>query len=323
MACDATMENRRSREFARTPRGSDGVNGEAPVLEAAPEIGGARRVEALAFTPRKESWVTSSAGWFYKMFRSSDDPARDWLDPACIERARREYADMRLLCGLSDRVCCPARLDHACIVYPHLSGPDMCALLQMRGSSAARRTAALRDAVLLLARLHAETSKAMDYPAKDYLRHSYLAPSAEMLARIAARSRTLFISGFEVRNFRFDRQRNAWFFFDPQHMFLGMPEDDLARFVVSLLMVNWGKGGSLGIWRGFDVGDLVATYERASARTLDKLLLNHFLRETIAMRRHFAEKALRGMRGAGRLIGRPYLSAYFLQLEKWVTKHEF
>lgn len=322
MSCDAIMENRRSRGSTRTPRGSEGAKGQTPVLEAAPEIGDARRLEALAFTPRKESWVTSSAGWFYKMFRSSDDPARDWLDPGCIERARREYADMRLLCELSDRVCRPARLDHACIVYPHLSGPDMRALLQMRGSGAARRAAALRDAVTLLARLHAETSKATDYPAKDYLRHAYLAPSAEVLVRIAARSRSLFISGFEVRNFRFECRRNAWFFFDPQHVFLGMPEDDLARFVISLLMVNWGKGGSLGIWRDFDVGDLAATYEHASAHTLDKLLLNHFLRETIAMRRHFAEKALRSMRGAGRLIGRPYLSAYFLQLETWVTKHE-
>ncbi|WHZ20050.1 MAG: hypothetical protein OJF55_002199 [Rhodanobacteraceae bacterium] len=285
-------------------------------------IDAAPRIETLAFTPRKESWVASSGGWFYKMFRSSDDPARDWLDPVCIEKARREYADMLLLHRFSKHVCRPVRLDHACVVYPHLSGPDMRAMLQMRGCTSAQRAAALRDAVTLLARLHAETGEALDYPVKDYLRHSYLTPDAEVLARITARERTLFIGGFEVRNFRFDRQRNAWFFFDPQHVFLGIPEDDLARFVISLLMVNWGKGGSLRIWRDFDVTDLVATYQQASARTQDPLLLNHCLRENIAMRRHFAEKALRGMHGAGRLIGRPYLSAYFLQLEKWVAKHE-
>lgn len=323
MSRDVAMEDRRSADPVRAPRGFDGVNGQDPALAARPETGIVRQIEALAFTPRKESWVASSAGWFYKMFRSSDDPARDWLDPGCIERAHREYTDMRLLCGLSDRVCEPAGLDHACVVYPHLSGPDLRALLQARTSTAAQRAAALRDAVTLLARLHADTSDALDYPAKDYLRNGYLAPSAEVLAHIAGRERTLFISGFEVRNFRFDRPHDAWFFFDPQHVFLGMPEDDLARFVISLLMVNWGKGGSLGIWRGFDVDDLVATYEQASARALDRLLLNHFLRETIAMRRHFAEKALRGMRGAGWLIGRPYLSAYFLQLDKWVAKHEF
>ena len=323
MSRDVAMENRRSVDAMHTPRGFEGVDGQDPTLAAEPEIGIARPVETLAFTPRKESWVASSAGWFYKIFRRSDDPARDWLDPACIEKARREYADMRLLRRLSDRVCCPARLDHACVVYPHLSGPDMRAMLRQRGVASQQRVAALRDAVTLLAQLHAETGNAVDYPAKDYLRKSYLAPGAEVLARIAVRERTLFIGGFEVRNFRFDRRHGAWFFFDPQHVFLGMPEDDLARFVISLLMANWGKGGSLRIWRGFDVDDLLATYEHASARTLDRLLLNHFLRETIAMRRHFAEKALRGMRGAGRLIGRPYLSAYFLQLEKWVAKHEF
>lgn len=322
MSCDASMDAQRPRGFACTPRGG-GVNGQDSAPAAEPGIGIARQIETLDFTPRKESWVASSAGWFYKIFRNSDDPIRDWLDPACIEKARREYADMRLLRGLSDRVCDPARLDHACVVYPHLSGPDMRAILQQRGVASKQRVAALRDAVTLLARLHADTSGALDYPAKDYLRNSYLAPGAEVLARIAGHARTLFIGGFEVRNFRFDRQRNAWLFFDPQHMFLGMREDDFARFVISLLMVNWGKGGALRIWHGFDVGDLVTTYEHASARTLDRLLLNHFMRETIAMRRHFAEKALRGMHGAGRLIGRPYLSAYFLQLEKWVAKHEF
>lgn len=321
MSRNVAMENRCSRGSTYTADGG-GANGGSSVPGAVPEIGGARWIETLAFTARKESWVASSAGWFYKIFRSSDDPAQDWLDPDCIEKARREYADMRLLRRRSDRVCDPARLDHACVVYPHLSGPDMRAMLRQRGIASKQRAAALRDAVTLLARLHAETGDAVDYPAKDYLRNSYRAPSAEVLARIAGCRRTLFIGGFEVRNFRFDRQRDAWIFFDPQHVLVGMPEDDLARFIVSLLMVNWSKGGSLRIWRGFDVADLVATYEHASARTPDKLLLNHFLHETIAMRRHFAEKALRGMHGAGRLIGRPYLSAYFRQLEKWVTRHE-
>jgi hypothetical protein len=299
------------------------MSGRDPALAAVPEIDVVPPVETLAFTPRKESWVTSAAGWFYKIFRSSDDPTRDWLDPVCIEKARREYTDMRFLRRLSDRVCRPARLDHACIVYPHLSGPDMRALLQTRGADTTRRAAGLRDAMMLLAQLHAETDNPMDYPVKDYLRNGYLPPSAEVAARIAARERTLFIGGFEVRNFRFDRNRGEWFFFDPQHMYMGMPEDDLARFVISLLMVNWGKGGSLKMWRDFDIDDLLSTYEKTSARALDKTLLNYFLRETIAMRRSFAEKALRTMNGARRILGQPYLSAYFLQLEKWAANHEF
>lgn len=287
------------------------------------EAGVAQQIETLVFTPRKESWVASANDRFYKIFRNSDDPVQDWLHPACIEKAHREYADMLLLCRLSDRVCRPLGLDKGCVVYPRLSGPDMRAMLLTYGGTATQRAAGLRDAVTLLAQLHAKTDVAMDYPVKDYLRNSYLAPGTTVLARIAECRRTLFIGGFEVRNFRFDRQRGEWLFFDPQHMLLGVPEDDFARFVISLLMINWGRGGRLLIWRAFDVDDLVATYEHASARALDRQLLNHFLRENIAMRRHFAEKALRNMRGAGRLVGRPYLTAYFLQLEKWVAKHEF
>ncbi|HET9818802.1 MAG TPA: hypothetical protein VFP92_06545 [Rhodanobacteraceae bacterium] len=278
-------------------------------------------IAALAFAPRKESWVASSEDNFYKIFRNSDDPARDWLDPACIEQARREYADMQLLHRFSGRVCRPLRVDHACVVYPHLSGPDLRVTLRRRGG--AQGATALRDAMSLLARLHAAGDAALHYPLKDYLVHNHLRPDANVLRRIAERERTLCIEGFEVRNFRYDRDRNAWLFFDPQVVHRGVPENDLARFLVSLLMVNWGKGGSPKIWTGFESRDLVSSYEHAASRPVDKILLNYFLHETIAMRRHFAERALRALHGVPRLLGRPYLAAYFLQLEKWVTSHGF
>lgn len=296
---------------------------QAAALRDAQATGAARWIDALGFAARKESWVASSAGRFYKIFRRGDDPARDWLDPTCIERAAREYADMQFLCRFSDGVCQPLRRDHACIVYPQLSGPDLRVMLLRRDADETQRSAALRDAVSVLARLHAATDAASHYPLKDYPREGYLQPDSDVLRRIAERERTLCMEGFEVRNFRYDDAHGHWLFFDPQGVRLGMPENDLARFVISLLMVNWGKGGSPRIWSNFDVGDLSSTYERASRRTLDETLFNYFLYETIAMRRHFAEKALRALQGARRVFGRPYLIAYFLQLEKWITRHEF
>ncbi len=283
----------------------------------------AGEIAALSFTARKESWIASSEGRFYKIFRRSDDPAQDWLDSLCIDKARREFADMLLLHRLCRRVCCPLRRDHACVVYPYLAGPDMRELLRRRGTSYAQRTAALREAMTLLAALHAAPGEALDYPLKDYLHDGYLVPGRDVVRRIAGRERTLFIGGFEARNFRFDRDRGGWCFFDPQHVYLGMPEDDVARFVISLLMINWGSGGSLKVWQRFDAAQLLSGYETASGRRLDRTLLNYFLHETVAMRRHFAEKALRGMPGAKRVLGRPYLGLYFRQLEKWVANHEF
>jgi len=277
-------------------------------------------IDALTFARRKESWVAASAGSFYKIFRRGDDPARDWLDPACIERARREYADLQLLHRLDERACAPLRLDHGCIVYPRLSGPDLRERLLQRDPGGTDGGAALRDGVSLLARLHAATAAISHYPLKDYLIDGFLNPDADVLRRIDESRRTLCIEGFEVRNFRYDRQRRAWVFFDPQAVSRGVPENDLARFIVSVLMVSWGKGGSPRIWKHFHVDDLVSTYERAASRTIDPILLNYCLHETIAMRRHFAEKALRALRGMSRLFGRPYLSAYFLQLQNWIER---
>lgn len=296
-----------------------------PPLEHAPTVGAAGWLDRLVFTARKESWVASSAGWFYKIFRRSDDPARDWLDPLCMEKASREYADTLFLGRLSGRVCMPVRLDHACVVYPQLSGPDMRPMLrQMRGAAGMRQRAdALREAMVLLAQLHGAERDRPDYPVKDYLHDGHLVPDADVTRRIGERGRALFISGFEVRNFRFDCHRDGWFFFDPQHVLLGMPEDDLARFVISLLMINWGRDGSVRLWQDFSAGDLLSAYEAASGRSLDGALLNYFLRETIAMRRYFAQKALRNMGGAKRILGGPYLAAYFMQLNHWAANNEF
>ncbi|HXE65548.1 MAG TPA: hypothetical protein VN630_00790 [Rhodanobacteraceae bacterium] len=276
-------------------------------------------IDALAFTRRKESWVAASADRFYKIFRSSGDPARDWLDSACMEKARREYAAMRLLHQLDERACKPLRLDHGCIVYPNLSGPDLRERLLQHGPGI-DRAAALRDAVSLLARLHAVTDAVSHYPLKDYLVDVFLDPDADVLRRIEERRRTLCIEGFEVRNFRYDAHHRAWTFFDPQVVSRGVPENDLARFIISLLMVSWGKGGSPKIWTHFDIGDLVSIYAHAASCSIDPVLLNYFLHETIAMRRHFAEKALGALHGVSRWIGRPYLSAYFVQLEHWAER---
>ncbi|WP_395119586.1 hypothetical protein ACFCQI_01320 [Rhodanobacter sp. FW102-FHT14D06] len=301
------------------------MNGQNTACERVPPTGSAGWLAELAFTPRKESWVASSADRFYKIFRRSDDPLRDWLDPTCMEKAGREYADALLLRELSEHVCTPLRLDHACVVYPRLSGPDLRPMLQQKhGAFGARhRAQALRKAMVVLAQLHRARSNPAGYPAKDYLHNGYLVPDAEVARRIGERERTLFIGGFEVRNFRYDEEREDWLFFDPQHVYLGMPEDDVARFVISLLMINWGQGGGVTLWQGFDVEDLLAAYEDAAGFLLDGTLLTYFLRETIAMRRHFAQKALRNMAGARRVIGRPYLAGYFMQLNHWAANHEF
>ena len=278
-------------------------------------------ISSLRFARRKESWVAVSSGRFYKIVRKGDDPLRDLCDPQCIETARREYTDMRFLHGLSERACLPERIEQACIVYPSLSGPDMRTLL-MDTAAHDRHGACLRDAVALLARLHHPDGKSAACPAKDYRRDSFLPPDGDSLERMERRERTLVVTGFEARNFRFDQDRAAWFFFDPHHLWLGFPEEDFARFLISLLMIK-GRLRGFRPWMDFDRFGLLSVYEDLAPARLDRKLLNYFLREQLAKRRFHAMQATRHMHAAVRVLVRRYTDLYYRGLQRSLGSREF
>lgn len=277
------------------------------------------RIETLEFTRRKESWVAEADGHFYKIVRKSDDPLRDLDDPACIETAMREYSEMLFLRALDNGVCRPQRIDRACIVYPALTGPDLRNVL-LRGSSSGEREAPLDCAMRLLARLHHGDATA--YPVKDYRHHNFLAPTPELLDRMQGRQRTLVVTGFEARNFRFDRNHNAWFFFDPHHVWRGFPEEDFARFMVSLLMIRGRRRGPRP-WTGFDRFRLLAEYETFAPVKLDKQLLNYFLLERLAMRRFHALGSARRMRRTVRPLGIGYTRLCYRWLDRALASQRF
>ncbi len=276
-------------------------------------------IRALRFTRRKESWVAASRGRFYKIPRNSDDPLRDLVDPVCIGTGLREYTDMCFLSTFDEAVCHPERIDRACVVYPLLSGPDMRSVLIGR-ASAEQREAALHSAMRSLARLH--RGAADGYPVKDYRRDGFLAPPSNVLARMADRKRTLIVTGFEARNFRFDRNRNAWRFFDPHHVWAGCPEEDFARFMISLLMIR-GRHRGLRLWVGFDRFRLRKAYETRAPSKLDDTLLNYFLHERLAMRRFHATEAARRMPFATRACMMAYTRLYYRQLQRALVSLHF
>jgi len=278
-------------------------------------------IASLRFARRKESWVAEAFGRFYKIVRKGDDPLRDLCEPECIQTALREYTDMRFLHGISERACRPERIEQACIVYPLLSGPDMRTLL-MDADAHRQHRASLGAAMALLARLHHPEGKSAAYPAKDYRRDSFLPPDRDALERMERRERTLVVTGFEARNFRFDQDRAAWFFFDPHHLWLGFPEEDFARFVISLLMIK-GRLRSFRPWTDFDRFGLLSTYEDLAPAGLDRKLLNYFLREQLAKRRFHAMQATRHMRAPIRILGRQYTDLYYRGLRRSLGSQEF
>lgn len=277
------------------------------------------RIDTLRFARRKESWVASCSGRFYKIIRRSHAPLRDLEDPACIDIAMREFTDMRFLGSLDAGVCRPERIDRACIVYPFLSGPDMRALLMSR-TSPGQHEAALHSAMHLLAHLH--RGEPAGYPAKDYRCSSFLPPPPAVLDRMERRPRTLVVTGFEARNFRFDQGSDAWFFFDPHHIWLGFPEEDFARFVVSLLMIRGRRSGPRP-WTGFDRFRLLVAYEALAPAKLDRTLLNYFLHEELAMRRFHSIKLARRMRAASRPFVMAYTRFYYHQLRRALASQHF
>jgi hypothetical protein len=221
--------------------------------------------------------------------------------------------------GLAESVCRPEGIDRACIVYPFLSGPDLRSVLIGRGS-AEQREASLRSAMVLLARLH--HGEAAGYPVKDYRRDGFLAPPAAVLERMAGRPRTLVVTGFEARNFRFDRSRNTWCFFDPHHVWSGYPEEDFARFMLSLLMIR-GRRRGLRLWTEFDRFGLRESYESIAPAKLDSTLLNYFLCEELAMRRFHATKLARRMPAAARAFVMAYTRLYYHQLRRALASQRF
>lgn len=273
----------------------------------------------LRFTRRKESWVAASSGRFYKISRKSDDPLRDLVDPACIGTSLREYTNVCFLHGLDKAVCHPESIDRACIVYPLLSGPDLRTLLISR-VSAEQREASLQSAMRLLARLH--HGDTAGHPVKDYRHDGFLAPPPAVRERMAGRRRTLVVTGFEARNFRFDRSRNAWFFFDPHHVWSGHPEEDFARFMISLLMIR-GRRRGLRLWTEFDRFRLRESYESIAPAKLDSTLLNYFLCEELAMRRFHATKLARRMPAAARVFVMAYTRLYYHQLQRALAAQRF
>lgn len=273
----------------------------------------------LRFTRRRESWVAASSGRFYKISRKSDDPRHDLVDPTCIATSLREYTDACFLHGIDGAVCHPESIDRACIVYPLLSGPDLRTLLISR-AAAGQHEASLQSAMRLLARLH--HGDAASYPVKDYRRDGFLAPPPAVLERMACRPRTLVVTGFEARNFRFDRTRNGWFFFDPHHVWSGYPEEDFARFMISLLMIR-GRRRGLRLWTRFDRFRLRNAYESLAPAPLDDMLLNYFLCEELAMRRFHATRLARRTPAATRAFVMAYTHLYYHRLQRALPAQRF
>jgi len=276
-------------------------------------------VRTMRWTARPLSWTLVADGRFYKIDRRSGDVAADLVNPEARARARIEHDLTCRLAALDPAVVTPIALVGSCLVAPALTGDDMVTALR-RGDE--ERDAALEAALSLIGRLHRAEGAALEgVTAHDYAENPYLPAPPALRERLGARPRTLVVRGFEVRNFRAERPGGAWRFFDPHQADLAAPEEDVARFVVSLLMLNWGRHANVRAWDRFVPERLISTYEGARGLRLDREVLAYAFALNVAMRRFHSRGRTAGLAGARALAAAAYRKAYFWQIERWGRRH--
>jgi len=276
-------------------------------------------VRTARWTPRPLSWTLVADSRFYKIDRRSDDVAADLTNAEACARAEIEFALTCRLAALDAAIAAPLALVHGCIVTGALTGDDMPAALRR---DEAEREAALDAAMALIGRLHRVDAAALDgIPVHDYAANVYLPAPPALQERLRAHPRALVVRGFEVRNFRAERPGGEWRFFDPHQLDLAAPEEDVTRFIVSLLMLNWGRHANVLAWDGFELSRLVSVYERTRGEHLDHDVLAYTFALNTEMRRFHSRLRTAHLRGPRALAADVYGRTYFWQIERWGKRH--
>jgi hypothetical protein len=277
-------------------------------------------ISAERFTARRFSWVCVQGPYFLKIPRLQGVLEVDFED-GNVE-AEHEYQLTRQLAErLDEFVDTPLRLVDGCIVMRRLHGPDLWSLAKEKGDSLPVRAGIARTLVLA-ARLHRLGLSAIpDLPEYDYAKDPWVPSSTEPHGRVCERPRTIVLTGLEVRNFKQASVPGAWKFFDPHTAALGVPEDDVARLVLSLLMIRWGRNPDCRIWTAFDFHQLMQVYEKESGAPLDKELLASMFQRNIAWRRYEARCMARVLPSLVRAAALAYERLFFWQVRRWGDRH--
>ena len=248
-------------------------------------------VETNSFTQRQASWVAVKDGLFLKIPRKSSSVQEDMKSPLVRIEAEKEFAALSYLYTLSNRVLKPVAFleDFSCLVFPNLTGQDLIDELKERNTGEG-----IKEAIIMLANIHKAASP-----------HSSVSPTKLPV-----------IGGFEVRNFRRDAS-GILYFFDPHKIAYGEREEDVARFIISLLMIHWGRHLKCSTWTNFSLDEIIKTYESASDHKLNRDRLQQAFTKVSNMRK---SKAFSQSNNAHYLLRFPmkvYTSVFFFKISLW------
>lgn len=276
--------------------------------------------EVRSFAKRPESWVAVKDELFFKVPRLREELGDDLNGAANISMAEAELRASKYLAAMDSNVLEPLGVSRACLIYRAISGPDLRDALL--GDNFELGQCGLLQAMGMLGRLHSSFRRSAVEMAEYGVTSPFFVTPTERCRRLMqVRAKSIVIDGFEVRNFRFDSRRRAWIFFDPHRIRIGPAECDVARFIVSLLMLRWGRSVRCWTWTRFNVKELLRTYEEESGCELDSDLIQFFLAENVAMREHYALLTIKDMSTVVKPLAMAYRNVFFLQTRNWVAKN--
>jgi hypothetical protein len=278
-------------------------------------------IHAGLFTGRIWSWVCVGQRYFLKIPRVSGGRLDTDFSDGAAEADRECRLTQSLAEQLEGMVDTPLRLIDGCIVKRRLTGPDLWTLAKREGATAQVRQA-VSEGVMFAARLHGlDPARVPGLMVHDYANDPYLPAPEELHDRLRQRRPTIVVSGLDVRNFKQDRPDGQWLFFDPHTAEIGVPEDDFARYILSLLMINWGRHADCRIWTKFDYCELVDIYEKTGGAPLDRALLTYMFARNVARVRSDVWAVGDWSRWLRRAAARAYEKLFFWQVMRWGGQH--
>jgi hypothetical protein len=273
-------------------------------------------IERVGFSKRRWSWICAYDDFFLKVPRVSDDLLLDLGAAEVRNLAKAEHDSLSILGSYSHAVILPMLFieECGCLVFPRISGRDLYDLL-VKERTRRKCHELIAPALGLMGEVHRRSAAAppVGLREKVYSQHNM----RQEKRSVRESPRCLSVFGFEVRNFRLCDENDGVRFFDPHEVYLGYPEDDVSRFVLSLLMIHWGRNWSCRLWRNFSLDAILDSYEREGGLRLEERRFAECFRLNVAMRERYAEAALEGLSRMKDVLGRTYRLLFFAQIKHW------
>lgn len=254
---------------------------------------------------------------------------QDATDAHATEAAKEEAEILQFLNILSPAVVEPIHFSpkYSCLVLIRLRGHDLLSYLRDGSIDRSEIQTALEKGIQICGNWHTDIgaikhTQAQAIETYDYSTNPYVKLTADQLSIIRDSRFGLVVSGYEVRNLKLSSLDRGLRFFDPHRVHMGMAEQDIARYFLSILSVRWGRNANCAIWTNCDYHRLIDAYEDSSGQPVDRAALKVGFDLEMAIRQLWAIRHARLLKPVLRLAARAYMKLFWHQIGRWRVSHD-